>query len=94
MGWLNVVSLVLGLMAWILPMVNLFRYTKRNHLVKIEDWSALSEIGAVVLVGSVLLVVTIILNIVTLIVYRDRTSILISLFSKWILLFTILVRYF
>lgn len=99
-GWLNVGSLVLGLIAWILPVVNLMRYKKHDdrnwivlsvmsisacaislsfqifynyHLVKIEDWSALMDTtGAVAFVSSVLLTVTIILNAITLIVYRDR----------------------
>lgn len=30
-GWLNVVSLVLGLVAWILPIVNLMRYKKCDN---------------------------------------------------------------
>jgi hypothetical protein len=101
MVWLNVGSLVLGLIAWILPVVNLMLYKKRDHrnwgvlsimsisacaislyfqivygnyLVEIEDWSALMDTrSAVVFVGSVLLIVTLLLNVITLIVYRHRT---------------------
>lgn len=101
-GLLNLGSLVLGLIAWILPVVNLMRYKKRDHrnwvalsimsisacgislcfqifynyhLVKIEDWSALMDItDNVAFVAAVLLIVTIILNAITLLVYRDRTA--------------------
>ena len=101
-GLLNVGSLVLGLIAWILPVVNLMLYKKHDHrnwgalaimsisacaislyfqivygnyLVKIEDWSALMDTrGAVVFVGAVLLIVTFLLNAITLIVYRDRKA--------------------
>ncbi|KKO53455.1 hypothetical protein [Paenibacillus sp. DMB20] len=97
---LNLGSLVLGLIAWILPVVNLVRYEKHEHrswgilsimsisacaislclqifynyhLVKIEDWAALLDTtGAVAFVAAVLLIVTIILNAITLIIYRDR----------------------
>ncbi|MBP1947495.1 hypothetical protein [Virgibacillus litoralis] len=101
-SWLNVGSLVLGLIAWILPAINLMRNKKgnhrnwvvlsvmsisacaislifqifyTNHLVKIEDWSALMDTtGAVAFVSAVLVIVTIILNVITLFVYRDRTA--------------------
>jgi len=101
-GWLNVGSLVLGLIAWILPMVNLMWDKKQEnknwvafafmsliacaislcfqtlytyHLVKIEDWSALMDtMYAVAFVSTVLLIVTILLNVITLNVYRDRTA--------------------
>lgn len=100
MGWLNLASLALGLMAWILPIGNLMRHGKLEHkhwvapsmlslgacalalcfqifythyLVKIEDWSALMDTsGAVALVSAVLLGVTILLNVLTLRVSRDR----------------------
>nr|WP_106782813.1 hypothetical protein [Lysinibacillus timonensis] len=36
--WLNVGSLVLGLIAWTLPVVNLIRYKNHNH----KNWSGLS----------------------------------------------------
>jgi len=96
-GWLNLGSLVLGLIAWILPIVNLMQHNKADHrnwaafsvasvsacaislcmqifytdhLVKIEDWSALMDTShAVALVATLLLVVTIILNAITLVVY-------------------------
>lgn len=99
-GLLNLGSLVLGLIAWILPVVNLMRYEKHDHrnwvtlsimsvsacaialcfqiiysyhLVKIEDWSALMDTtGAVAFAAAVLLIVTIILNAITLIVYRGQ----------------------
>ncbi len=99
-GWLNLGSLVLGLIAWILPIVNLVQHNKaghRNwvafsiasvsacaislcmqifytdHLVKISDWSALMDTSsAVALVGTLLLVVTIILNVITLVVYHGK----------------------
>lgn len=96
-GWLNLGSFVLGLIAWILPVVNLARRNQAgnrnwvvfsvasvsacaislciqifytNHLVKIEDWSALMDTSsAVALVATLLLAVTMILNVITLIVY-------------------------
>lgn len=44
-----------------------------NHLVKIEDWSALMDTSsAVALVVTVLLAVTIILNVITLVVYGKK----------------------
>lgn len=100
--WLSIGSLVLGLIAWILPVVNFKLYTKNArhnwvalsimsmsacaislcfqifnnyHLVKIEEWSTLMDtIGAVAFVSAVLLIITIILNALTLILYRDRTA--------------------
>ena len=99
-GWLNLGSLVLGLIAWIFPVVNLIQHNKAphknwvvfsvasvsacaislcmqifytNHLVKIEDWSALMDTShAVALVATLLLVVTIILNVITLVVYYGK----------------------
>lgn len=99
-GLLNLGSLVLGLIAWIFPVVNLMQYKRQGHknwvalsiisisacvislyfqilyghyLVKREDWSALMDTtGAVVFVGMVLLIVTILLNAMTLIVYRGK----------------------
>lgn len=100
-GWLNLGSLALGLIAWILPVVNLMQHNKadrRNwavfsvaslsacatslcmqlfysdYLVKIEDWSALMDTSsAVALVATILLVVTIILNAITLVVYYRKS---------------------
>ncbi|MFS0690020.1 hypothetical protein AB1K89_12375 [Sporosarcina sp. 179-K 8C2 HS] len=95
-GLLNVGSLVFGLIAWILPVVNLMGINKHwaalsimslsacaislffqiyynYHLVQIEDWTALMDtMGAVVYAATVLLVVTLLLNVFTLIVYRRR----------------------
>ncbi len=99
-GLLNLGSLVLGLIAWILPVVNLLQHNKANHrhwiffsvtsvsacaislwmqifytnhLVKIEDWSALIDTShAVASVATLLLVVTIILNAITLVVYYGK----------------------
>ncbi|AFS78964.1 hypothetical protein Curi_c19600 [Gottschalkia acidurici 9a] len=97
-GLLNLGSLILGLVAWILPAINIvhdnrnwftlstismsacaislcFQIFYNNHLVKIEDWSALMDTtGALVFVASVLLIVTIILNAITLIIYRDKLA--------------------
>jgi biotin transporter BioY len=101
-GWLNIGSLMLGLIAWILPVVNLLRDKKREkkkwirlslisvstcaisicfqifyiyYLVKIEDWSALMDtIGAMAFASAVLIIVTIILNAFTIILYRERTA--------------------
>ncbi|SDE10934.1 cytochrome c oxidase subunit 4 [Paenibacillus sp. UNCCL117] len=103
MGLLNLGSLLLGLLAWILPVFNLWLYTtsdKRRdgavlavlslsccavslclqmlytaHLIKHEDWSALLDItDAVVSAAAALLIVTLVLNAVTLIVYRRRSA--------------------
>lgn len=93
---------MLGIIAWILPAVNLARYKNQNHnswvifsimsisacaislclqiintyhLIMIEDWAALLDtMGTLVTVSAILLVVTLILNAVTFIVYRDRTA--------------------
>ncbi|MDQ0230160.1 hypothetical protein [Metabacillus malikii] len=100
-GWLNLGSLLLGLIAWLLPVVNMMRNKKQSqkkwmllsfvsmiacatsicfqifynyHLVMIEDWSALMDtIGAVALASSVLLIVTIMLNALTIISFRERS---------------------
>ncbi len=99
-GLYNPASLVFGLIAWILPIVNLMRDRRKNHrnwvvlsimsisacaislcsqilnnnhLVEIEDWSALMDtMDAIAFAAAVLLIVTIILNAITLIVYRDK----------------------
>ena len=98
-GLLNLGSFVLGLIAPILPVVNLMRYKKHDdrnwaalsvmstsacaislcfqifyndHLVKMEDWTALMDTtDAVASAASTLLIVTILLNAITLIVYRS-----------------------
>jgi cytochrome c oxidase subunit 4 len=99
---LNLGSLVLGLIALILPIMNLMQYPKHDHrnwvalsvmsvsacaislgfqifytyhLVKIEDWTALMDTtGSLALVAAVLLIITILLNTITLIVYRASTA--------------------
>lgn len=101
-GLLNLGSLVLGLIAWILPIVNLTRNIKQEnknwiaisiisisacatslcfqifynyHKVIVEDWGALMDtMYAVMFASAVLLIVTIILNTITLIIYRGRTA--------------------
>ncbi|RDY70091.1 hypothetical protein DXT76_15320 [Halobacillus trueperi] len=98
-GWLNIGSLVLGLVAWIIPIVNLAVGKKQMnkkwialtiisfsacaiaiclqifynlHLLNIEDWSALSEMRALAVPSTVLVIVTILLNSSTLFLYWDR----------------------
>ena len=98
-GWLNIGSLVLGLVAWIIPIINLVMGKKEMnkkwialtiisfsactiaiclqifydlYLVNIEDWSALSEMHGVAVTSTVLVIVTILLNALTLFLYRDR----------------------
>ncbi|MCH1627882.1 hypothetical protein [Fredinandcohnia quinoae] len=100
-GWLNIGSLVLGLIAWILPAINITRYEKRSRnwitlsilslsacsislffqiwslyeRVKAEDWSALMDTMSVIAsVPAILLIGTIILNGITLYMYRSRTE--------------------
>ncbi|MDU4738752.1 hypothetical protein [Clostridium sp.] len=97
---LNPTSLLLGLIAWILPIINLIKFKKyenkswiilsiisisscvislflqiiyNNHLVQINDWSALMDTtDALVFVSAVLIVVTIILNTVTTFIYYKK----------------------
>ena len=99
---LNLGSVMLGLFAWIIPVVNLIQYREHTHRnwvalsimsisasaislcfqifainyrVKVADWSALMDtMNAVAFVSAVLIIVTIMLNVITLIVYRDRTA--------------------
>lgn len=97
-GMLNLGSLVLGIIAWILPIFSLsqdkekrnleiysimsllacvislfFQLIYNHHLVQIEDWSALMDTsGGVVVAASVLLVVTIVLNIINFVVRCDK----------------------
>jgi len=98
MTWFNVGSLVLGLVAWVLPIINLAKYNKeknnnwivllfasmsacaisvlfqivyQRHLVQIEDWSAIMDtIWGVLFVSTVLIAITITLNLFTIIKYR------------------------
>lgn len=52
-----------------------FQIFQINYLVKVEDWSALMDtMNAVAFVSATLLIVTIILNVITLVVYRDRSA--------------------
>ncbi|MBZ4647722.1 MAG: hypothetical protein JG777_3211 [Clostridia bacterium] len=73
-GLLNLGSLVLGVVAWILPVVNLMRYKNQGN----RNWAFLSIMSisacAISLCLHILLTVTIILNAITLIAYRDKTS--------------------
>lgn len=99
---LNLASLILGLIAWILSIVNIINHKKLNnknwitfsfismgacatsicfqilninHLVNINDWSAIIDtIGFLAFVSSALLVITIILNIITLLIYGDKLA--------------------
>jgi cytochrome c oxidase subunit 4 len=99
---LNLGSLILGLIAWIFPVLSLTQYRRarrknwfafsaisliacavslymqlcyNRHLVIIGDWSALMDTtGAVVFAATVLLLVTIVLNAVTLAVYRHKAD--------------------
>ncbi|MQR95830.1 hypothetical protein [Fictibacillus phosphorivorans] len=96
---LNVGSLVLGLIAWILPVVNLvckkskswmtlsmisicacaislcFQIFYTYHKVTVEDWSALMDtMHTTALASAALLLITIILNVMTLVVYRGKTA--------------------
>jgi cytochrome c oxidase subunit 4 len=100
MTYLNLGSLVLGLIAWILPIVNLAKLNKvenknwyaysllsvaacaisifmqilyQNHLVNIEDWSAIMDTShGVAFVSSVLLAVTLVLNMITFVKYGKK----------------------
>lgn len=100
-SWLNIASLILGLIAWALPVINLVQYNKASkrkwvifsstsisvcgislymqilytdYLVKIKDWSALTDTSSGVVSNTgLLLVVTIMLNLVTLLLrYRKN----------------------
>nr|WP_231607252.1 hypothetical protein [Fictibacillus sp. 18YEL24] len=98
-GLLNVGSLVLGLIAWILPVVNLLRKNSNSwmtlsmisicacaislcfqifytyHKVTIEDWSALLDtMYTTAFASAVLLLITIVLNVMTLVVNRGKTA--------------------
>ena len=65
--WLNVGSLILGLIAWGMPIRDMVQYFYIDYLVKIEDWTALMDTSyAVAFVSLILLMVTIILNVISL----------------------------
>jgi hypothetical protein len=97
-GLLNIGSLVLGLIAWILPVVNLlckksnswmtlsiisicacaislcFQIFYTYHKVTIEDWSALMDtMYTTAYASAALLLITIVLNVMTFVVYRGKT---------------------
>lgn len=102
-GLLNLGSIALGIVAWMLPITSLMRFKKSNnsnwaihsvlsisacaislffqigysnHLVNIEDWSALMDTtGAVVFASVVLLVVTLMLNLVSAVINNKGTKI-------------------
>ncbi len=96
----NLASLLLGLIAWILPIINIinskkhinkqwirlcmismgacaislyFQILYNAHLVNIEDWTAMMDtIGTLVITSSILLVITLLLNVITLFLYRNK----------------------
>ncbi|MUV38392.1 Cytochrome-c oxidase [Lentibacillus sp. JNUCC-1] len=98
-GWLNIGSLILGLVAWIIPAINLVEKKQKNnkwvtltiisfsacaiaicfqifynlYLVKIEDFAALADtMRGVAVASTVLVIVTILLNVFTLFLHRNR----------------------
>lgn len=101
-AWLNVGSLILGLIAWIVPVINImlsrrkkdwhwgtlasmslsacavaiwFQKAYTNHLVHIEDYSALLDTTqASTSVSGVLLFVTLLLNLLAYVVYRKKAK--------------------
>lgn len=100
--FLNLGSLILGLIAWALPSVGIGRYKKgnhknwalfpfasmsacavsicfqlmyQNHLVKIEDISAIYDTtGASATLSLILLISTFVLNLINLFIYHERMS--------------------
>lgn len=101
-SWLNIGSLVLGLIAWILPIASLAKHNKENnkkwswfsiasisacvmslcfqilyrdYLVRIEAWVALMDTSkAVVRLSCLLAIVTIVLNVITAIIYNKKSK--------------------
>ena len=99
-SFLMVGSLILGLIAWILPITNISRYKMNynknwetysimsisacaiainlqviysNHIVQIGDWSALMDTsGTSTLLSIVLLISTLVLNLISLAMYRTK----------------------
>ena len=99
-GFLMIGSLILGLVAWILPSINISRYAKKynkdwaiysiisisacaiaicfqilysNHMVRIEDLSGLMDtIGTSTILSVTLLISTLVLNAISLNLYRVR----------------------
>ena len=100
-GLLNLGSLILGLVSWLLPIASLLRRSKQaesgraiylflsfaacsislllqqyynDHLVKIEDWSAMMDtMKAVSIAATALVIVTIALNAMTLLMTSAKT---------------------
>lgn len=100
---INLFSIILGIVAWFISFVNLFRYKKQKNkkwvafsiisfsacaiaiclqifyiylLVNAGDLaSVMDTVGTVAFVSSILVGVTILLNAVTFILYRDKTAI-------------------
>jgi cytochrome c oxidase subunit 4 len=98
--WLNVGSIMLGLIAWILPIINLVRPNKdknkswtllsmvsisacvialwfqilyNNHLVNVEDWSAIMDISeGITRISFILAIITLVLNAITVMVYTKK----------------------
>ena len=100
-AWLNFGNLVLGLIAFILPLINVSRYEKLSkhwvtlsfvslsacsislflqiysfyERVKANDWAALMDtMDVIASVPAILLIVTIILNAITLFMYRNKVA--------------------
>ncbi len=101
-GWINKGSIFLGLIAVVIPIINLMRQDKSvinnlgifsgisisacalflsmqifylNHLVSIQDFSALMDISEMVAnISGVIFVVTITLNIILYIKYKEKQS--------------------
>ena len=99
--WLNVGSLLFGLIAWITPIIKLIQFNKgtikkvlltsttslvacsvslcmqilyTGYLVKIQDWTALLDTYDMLIFASlILLIITIVLNLFTLVIYVSRT---------------------
>ncbi len=102
-GWLNIISILCGLIAVAIPIINLMKEDKSssnnlslsagtsisacaislcvqifyaNHLVNIEDFTAMMDIfGTVASVSAILLVATIVLNFITYMIYNEKIKI-------------------
>ncbi|SIS46243.1 hypothetical protein [Salimicrobium flavidum] len=97
--WLNIGSLLLGVFAWSLPIINLLKERKSDenqllvavtslsacaislclqmyytyHKLIIEDWAALMDtMATVIYAASVLVAVTVFLNVVMVVKFRNR----------------------
>ncbi len=95
-SFLMIGSLILGLVSWILPILNIIKHNKNgatysmismsscaialafqilysDYIVKMEDWSALMDTSKTsALLSVILLVITIILNVISLNNYRSK----------------------